>query len=98
MDLPSDEEHQLFLLASDCNDAFKEAVQDTEKRDDVIHIQLRNLYDRFMFWTAYMGAYAPGSGSLDFRLRRHASYRSLIKMSLLMLRDNLDYCTFRHVY
>jgi hypothetical protein len=96
MEHSSKERHEIFLLAKGCNDAFDEAIEEaTEKQADVTRLSLQHLYEEFEFWAAYMGTYAPGSASLDSRLRLHASHRSLIRMSLFMLRENLDYCTFR---
>jgi hypothetical protein len=94
MEKSSDERHEMFLLAKGCNNAFDKAIKEAlGNQDDVARLSLHHFYEEFEFWAAYMGAFAPRSASLDSRLRMHASHRSLIRMSLLMLRENLDYCT-----
>lgn len=48
-----------------------------------------NLYDRFQLWSANLGLFQTGHGSLDWRLRENLNVQSIIRRFLLDLDQNI---------
>ncbi|KLU89428.1 hypothetical protein MAPG_08399 [Magnaporthiopsis poae ATCC 64411] len=83
-------EEPIFELAIDCGRQFEKALK-TEATTESAHSgRLIGEYQRlFWKWSQYVGVFAAGKASLDWRLRHNNEYRDLFLLALDMLRVNL---------
>ncbi|KAH7308886.1 hypothetical protein B0I35DRAFT_463803, partial [Stachybotrys elegans] len=80
----------ISTLASTCASNFYNTLQLLgEEKDEKYEGIFRKFEKRFLDWAAYLGVFAEGNGSLDYRLKSHPQYRDLVLLVLDMLNVSL---------
>ncbi|KAK1833040.1 ADP-ribosylation factor family-domain-containing protein [Podospora conica] len=83
----------IFDLSYSCEVLFCQTASDSSHSDSRLapgRTRLEELHQRFTAWISYLGALAPGHGSLDHRLRFSTEVRSMVAELLLLLQRNLS--------
>lgn len=83
-------EEPVFALAVDCGRQFEKILKIEETAKSANTKRFLEEYQRlFWTWAQYVGVFAAGKASLDWRLRRNNESRDLFLLALDMLRVNL---------
>jgi hypothetical protein len=83
-------EHGIYLLATQCDHLFKQLLSTRPTGDDRQHRTLLEYYQRFELWAGFLGVFAEPQAALDSRLRHNHDLRSLILQLLAMLQTHLQ--------
>ncbi|KAL8342008.1 hypothetical protein RB598_003767 [Gaeumannomyces tritici] len=87
---PDASDEPIFELAVDCGRQFEKVLESEATTEPAQSGRLIKEYHRlFWAWAQYVGVFAAGKASLDWRLRRNSNYRDLFLLALDMLRVNL---------
>lgn len=88
-------EEPAFVLAVECGRLFERHLDAEVPEESNDARQLIEEYQRlFWRWAQYVGVFAPGKASLDWRLRRNKRYLELFLLALDMLKANLHQCEY----
>lgn len=92
-DSDPDANEPIFKLAIDCARHFENLIKTPRIEETAQPANVRRFVEEYQrdFWTwaRYVGVFAAGKASLDWRLRDNNGYRDLFLLALDMLRVNL---------
>lgn len=88
-------EEPVFVLAVECGRLFEKYLDVEVSAESNDARRLTEEYQRlFWKWAQYVGVFAAGKASLDWRLRRNKMYLELFSLALDMLKANLYQCEY----
>ncbi|KAI0186319.1 hypothetical protein EV127DRAFT_439039 [Xylaria flabelliformis] len=89
----ADDGHEILDWARRCHESFQKLLS-TQVSHDGIGTHYRTARDysqRFELWAGFIGVFADGSASLDYRLRFYPEVRDLVLKMLKLLERNLSH-------
>ncbi|KAK6499942.1 hypothetical protein TWF481_010298 [Arthrobotrys musiformis] len=85
-----DDTQPIRLMARDCNELFEKLMSPPGgPSESEISTFVQEYHGRFDAWTSFLGVFASGNASLDYRFQRHPGLQDMVIRLLDVLRRNL---------
>lgn len=96
--MSNEDDEAILELATECENLFKERISDFDDTDDLDSAKvLKEYFQRFTTWAAFLGVFADPKVCLDRRLRHHVELQDLVVRLLDTIENNLTYCTYINI-